>query len=445
MEPSDLYGIGGMEATVCLDHFTDPVLRDAFASAADRFECSFCGRKAVEGEAPFAVEMDELGALVWEVLTWAYYWTEDSGDPWHDFEIYDTTYVMYETVEEAVDPAYAMQIVECLIGATSSSDAWVPSDSTDPSALGWSEYATTVRTASRFVVIGQSKRPGYEDEPPARISRFLTALLAYVESDLLIELPADSTLYRGRMTDNALKLLEDVLKEPSTELGSSPPSLAGNNRLSPPGISLFYSADDLHVAVAEIALHSKYDEAVVGAFKTTRPLRLLDFTRPLTKLPSIFATDEDSRRRWMFARFKKHFTDMITAPVLLDGRESIDYTPTQVVAEWLRWVPEQRINGIAWPSHLAEKANADTSEDDILENATTVPANSLGRNVALFFGHGPDFQTAPPTAAELTRLGSHVPSLTLSTSDITLHKVSRAVTVTEFEVDDDPDPMSMDF
>lgn len=436
-----------MEATVCLDHFTDPVLRNAFARAADRSECSFCGREAVNGEAPFAVEMDELGALVWDVLTWAYYWTEESGDPWHDFEIYDTTYVMYETVEEAVDPAYAMQIVECLIGATSSSDAWVPSDSADPSALGWSEYATTVRTASRFVVIGESKRPGYEDEPPARISRFLTALLAYVESDLLIELPAGSTLYRGRMTDNARKLLEDVLEEPSTELGSSPPSLAGNNRLSPPGISLFYSADDLHVAVAEIALHSKYDEAVVGAFKTTRPLRLLDFTRPLTKLPSIFATDEDSRRRWMFARFKKHFTDLITAPVVLDGRESIDYTPTQVVAEWLRWVPEQRINGIAWPSHLAENANAGPSEDDIFDDANTVPANSLGRNVALFFGHGPDFQTAPPTAAELKRLGSHGPSLTLSTSDISLHKVSRAVTVMELEVDgdEDPDPMFMDF
>lgn len=446
MEPSDFYGIGGMEETVCLDHFTDRVLRDALASEADRFECSFCGRKTVAGEAPFAVEMDELGALVWDVLTWSYYWTEDPGDPWREFEIYDTTYVMYETVEEAVDPAYAMQIVECLIRATSSSDAWVPSDSTDPSALGWSAYATSVRTESRFVVIGESKRPGYEDEPPARISRFLTALLAYVESDLLIELPADYTLYRGRMTENARKLLEDVRKEPSTELGSSPPSVAGNNRLSPPGISLFYSADDLHVAVAEIALHSKYDEAVVGAFKTTRPLRLLDFARPLTKLPSIFATDEGSRRRWMFARFKKHFTDMITAPVVLDGRESIDYTPTQVVAEWLRWVPEQRIDGIAWPSHLAENAKTGTTGDDNFAYANTVTARSLGRNVALFFGHGPDFQTAPPTAAELKRPGNHRPNLTLTTNDITLHKVSRAVTVTEIEADeDDPDPMFMDF
>lgn len=433
-----------MSETVCLDHFTDEVLRNALASEAHSLKCSFCGREGVEGDAPFAVEMDELGTLVWDVLTWSYDWTDDPGDPWRDYEIYDNTYVMYETVEEAVDSAYSMEIVECLIRATGSTDAWVPSDSTDPSALGWSAYAATVRTESRFVVIGESKRPGFEDEPPARIGKFLASLLAYVESDLLIELPADSTLYRGRMTDNARRLLEEkIRKEPSTELGSSPPSLAGNNRLSPPGISLFYSSDDLHVAVAEIALHSEYDEAVVGAFKTTKALRLLDFTRPLTKLPSIFATDDESRRRWMFARFKQHFTDMITAPVVLDGRENIDYTPTQVVAEWLRWVPELRIDGIAWPSHLAEKTKADTSRGT---DAGAAASETPGRNVALFFGHGPDFQTDPPTATELARPGKRTPSLTLSANDITRHKVSRAVTVMELPVeDDDPDPMFVDF
>ena len=433
-----------MTETVCLDHFTDQVLRNALASEAHSLECSFCGREGVDGEAPFAVEMDDLGVLVWEALNWLYDWTEDPGDPWRDYEIYDNTYVMYETVEEAVDPAYAMQIVERLIEATSSTDAWVSSDSTDPSALGWGAYSSAVRTESRFVIIGESKRPGFEDEPPARIGEFLSSLLAYVESDLLIELPKGSTLYRGRMTDNARKLLEEkIRKEPSTELGSTPPALAGDNRLSPPGISLFYSADDLHVAVAEIALHSNYDEAVVGAFKTTRELRLIDFTRPLTKLPSIFATDDESRRRWMFARFKKHFTEMITAPVVLDGRENIDYTPTQVAAEWMRWVPEQRIDGIAWPSHLAETTKTATSRGaDVEATLSETP----GRNVALFFGHGPDFQTDPPTAVELARPGKPTPSLTLSANDITLHKVSRAVTVTELPMDDDdPDPMSMDF
>ncbi|QIZ99429.1 RES domain-containing protein [Leifsonia sp. PS1209] len=449
MEPSDFYGIGGMDETACVDHIRDDVLHAALSNVADKFECSFCGRKPEPGEPAFAVELDELGVRVWDVLNWLYQSTEDGGDPWRCYEEYDNTYVMYETVEDAVDPEYAMHIVERLIAATSSTDAWIPSDSADPSALGWGTYSATVRTESRFVVVGASNRPGYEDEPPARIGKFLEALLAYVESDLLVELPADSTLYRGRMTDDARALLHKVRKEPSTELGSAPPQLAKNGRLSPPGISLFYSADDLHVAVAEIALHSEYDQAVMGAFKTTRSLRILDFTRPLTKLPSIFATDDESRRRWTFARFKKHFTDMITAPVVLDGREAVDYTPTQVVAEWLRWVPEDRIDGIAWPSHLAEeKGDVAADSGDALSGAHDAASVPLGRNVALFFGYGADFQSVPPTAVELARPIQRKPTLTLAADDITSHQVSRSVRVAELredEADDDPYPMFMGF
>lgn len=443
MEPSYFYGIGGMDETVCVDHFTDDALHAALSDVADKFECSFCGRIPEPGEPAFAVDMDELGVRVWDVVNWLYQWTDDAGDPWRYFEEYDNTYVIYETVEDAIDPEYAMNIVERLIAATSSTDAWIPSDSADPSALGWGIYSATVRTESRFVVVGASNRPGYEDEPPARIGKFLEALLTYVESDLLIELPADSTLYRGRMTDDARGLLDKALTQPSTELGSAPPHLARNGRLSPPGISLFYSADDPHVAVAEIALHSEYDQAVMGAFKTTRSLKILDFTRPLTRFPSIFATDEESRRRWMFARFKKHFTDMITAPVLLDGREAVDYTPTQVVAEWLRWVPEERINGIAWPSHLAEKSEVAADSADALSGADDAPPVPLGRNVALFFGYGADFQSVPPTALELARPIQRKPTLTLATDDITVHHVSRSVRVAELREDDDDDPYPM--
>lgn len=427
-----------MDETVCVDHFTDDVLRAELAAVADKFECSYCEREPEPGEPAFAVEMDEVGVRVWDVLNWLYQWTEDSGDYWSYYEVYDTTHVMYETVENAVEPDFSMQIVERLIAATNSTDSWVPSDSADPAALGWGNYSTTVRTESRFVVIGTSTRPGYEYEPPARIGRFLGALLTYVQSDLLIELPAETTLYRGRMTDDARGLVNEVREEPSTELGSAPPNLAKDSRLSPPGISLFYSADDLHVAVAEIALHSEYDQAVVGAFRTTRPLRILDFTRPLTKLPSVFATDDESRRFWMFARFKKHFTDMITAPVVLDGRENVDYTPTQVVAEWLRWVPEERVDGIAWPSHLAEKSRAAVADVNFT-SPDDGPAEPLGRNVALFFGFGSDFQSDPPTAKELDRDIQRSPTLTLSADDITLHRVSRAVTVTELAEEDDDD------
>lgn len=413
VEPSDFYGIGGMSETVCLDHITDAVLQSELRPEMSELNCSYCGRKASGDEPPFAVPMDELGDRVWEAANWLYQGTEDvqyfDGEPWSEEALYETTDVIYDTVEDAIDPSYSMPIVDRLIEATSSTEYWVGSERADESALGWSSFARTVRFESRFVFIGSSDRPGFESEPPARIAKFLEALLTYVESDLLVELPAGSTLYRGRMTDDAAALLEKVNEEPSGQLASAPSHMAEAGRLSAKGIGLFYAADDRDTVVAEIALHSNYDQAVVGGFKTTRPLQVLDFSRELTKLPSIFATDAESRGRWTFARFKKHFTEKISAPVVLDGRQLVDYSPTQVVSEWLRFVPRTRIDGIAWPSHVASGA---------------------GKNVMLFFAPGTDFQTDPPTASELERYGGPtLPALTLSRDDISEHRVERAVTV----------------
>lgn len=440
MEESDFFGISGMDGSLCLEHLTDPALREQLQDECTEVECFVCGRRGSHEDKPFAVEMDALGAVVWEAANWLYSWTDSvdwfNGEPWSYETLYETPEVIYDTVEDSIDPVYAERVIDVLVAATSATDYWVASGRSSAETLGWDSFASTVRTEARFTLVGSSTRPGYEDEPPARVAAFLESLLAYVESDLLVELPVGSVLYRGRMAERASDLYARVKKEPSSELGSAPSHLAEAGRLSARGISMFYAADDLDIAVSEIALHSRYNEAVVGAFRTRRPLRILDFTRPLTTLPSIFATDGESRKRWVFARFKTHFTDMITAPVLLDGREALDYTPTQVVAEWLRWVPDTRIDGIAWPSHLAASARPSSSGEIIFARDENDPLRAEGKNVLLFFGHGPHFQSLPPTKTEMKRFSSIVPSLTLSFDDVSLHSVARAVTVTTLENDD---------
>lgn len=446
MEPSDFYGIYGLNETMCVEHVRDQILRADLSKIADKFQCSFCARKQKQDELAFAVDLDELGTRVWNTLNWLYEAIEVNDDPWGFQDEYDNSYVIFETLEDAIHPEYAVPILERLIAATTSTDIWVPNLRVNPSALGWETYAATVRHESRFVAMGTSMRPGYENEPPAVVGKFLESLLAYVESDLLVELPAGSTLYRGRMTGNAADLLEEARKEPSTLLGPAPPGVTTSSRLSPPGISLFYSADDLRLALAEIALHSKLDQAVMGAFRTTRPLRILDFTRPLTRLPSVFATDDESRQRWLFARFKKHFADMIAAPVLLDGREAVEYTPTQVVAEWLRWVPDNRIDGIAWAPQRKEVGDVVAEFEHVLNGELDGVTAPHGRNIALFFGFGPDFQSLPPTALELARPTQRQPALTLAADDLIALRVLRHVSAMELsghEEDHDPCPIFM--
>ncbi|MBB1510882.1 RES domain-containing protein [Tessaracoccus sp. MC1756] len=418
IEPSDLYGIDGMSETVCLDHITDAVLRGRLEPLASELECSFCGRQGEEDEPHFAVAMDDLGAAVWEAANFLYTLATDvqyfDGEPWSEESLYETSDVIYDTVGDSIDDQHSEPIVNSLVKGASGPDHWV-GGSLNALALDWASFSRTVRHESRFVLSASPDRPGVDDEPPARIARFLEALVTYVESDLLVELPVGSMLYRGRMAESASALHEKVEDEPSGELGPAPAYLSEAGRLAPAGISLFYAADSLDTAVAEIALHSSYSEAVVGGFRTKRVMQVLDFSRELTtKLPSVFAEDRESRRRWTFARFKDQFTDMISAPVLLDGRQLVDYAPTQVVAEWLRFAPSTRIDGIAWPSRVA---------------------SGTGRNVMLFLGPGPDFQTEPATASELERRGgSRPPALTLSRSDISHYSVERAVTPSRLSI-----------
>ncbi|MEI5582562.1 MULTISPECIES: RES domain-containing protein [unclassified Agromyces] len=422
-------GFGGIAATLCLDHFTDEVLRELLRPEANEYECSYCQRKAgADNEPAFAVPMDLVGDRVWEAATWLYadpgFIEYFNGEPWSEEALFEHNEVLYDILGDAVDEVVVDDVIESLRDASSDREYWVSNDKVSQFALGWGAFERTVRTESRFIFIGSSARPGYEDEPPARLAKFLKALLTYVESDLLVELPTGSKLFRGRMTDALDRLRSDIEAEPSSQLGPAPSHLADAGRLNGKGIGVFYAADEIDTAVGEIALHSPYDEAIIGGFVTKRPLQILDFTRKLTTLPSIFASDEESRTRWLFARFATHFTARITAPVLLDGRQLVDYTPTQVVAEYLRYVPETRIDGIAWPSRV--KAGN-------------------GKNVVLFLGPGADFRTDPPTEAELNRVGgTKLPTLTLSRDDLTEHRVKRRVKVKRLrrpepgEVDDQP-------
>ena len=97
------------------------------------------------------------------------------------------------------------------------------------------------------------------------------------------------------------------------------------------------------------------------------------------------------------------------------------------MAEYLRYVPETRIDDIAWPSHVGA---------------------GEGKNVALFFGPGQDFRTDPPTKGETERRATKEPMLTLSPDDITEHRVKRRVKVKQLTKPgqwEDDDPMHMDF
>lgn len=405
----------GVQATfelICLNHVVEPVLHRQVERYLASGRCDFCGRQS-EDE-PSVVPLDAIAQRVFDAAATRFRNFDEAsyfeGEAWET--PLETAEVVSNVADGALDAAVGDEALGHITEAIATPKQWFEDDTRDQFAYSWEQFAETVRHEARFVFIA-NPRPGGDDEPPARLARFLEGLLGYADksTQMLQVLDKGTKLYRGRMTDDVAKLRAEVDKAPAEKLGTAPPDRAAAGRMSGEGVPLFYGADNVHTEVAEIALHSPYDHAVIGEFTTQRPVTILDFTRS-PKVPSIFDLDHQDRR--MFAEFVDDFVSAITRPIILDGRERVDYLPTQVVTEYLRWVPSRRIDGIAFPSR----------------------ADSRGKNVVLFTGQDEDVVTDPPTQDErrniaMTRKigGTHAPTLSISPRGITEHSVTRSVRV----------------
>ncbi len=118
--------------------------------------------------------------------------------------------------------------------------------------------------------------------------------------------------------------------------------------MSAVGVSLFYGSEDAQTAIAEIAGHGVAPIAVIGEFRTARALHILDLTATPAMPGSIF--DPDMRHEIAMQRFVGTFVEKVTIPVIPDGREHLEYAPTQVLTDYIRWMSTSLVDGIALPS-----------------------------------------------------------------------------------------------
>ncbi|QXE30500.1 RES domain-containing protein [Microbacterium paraoxydans] len=424
-------GFTGLTETICLSHITDLVLLDLVIGEADSRICSYCDHRSTDGRIT-AVSMDVVGRLVYDAATWLYH---DHGglvpDEWDEWNAgHETDYVVGDCTSGAFDASVIDEVNAHIADAIATPNYWMESGLRDEFQFSWDGFAQIVKYQSRFVYVGAREREGRRNEPPARVSRFLDGLLAYVQDDMLTMVEPGEKLYRARMAEDGFTFRHEARADPAKHLGPAPAGKASAGRLNPEGVGLFYGATTRQIAVKEIALHSLFDDAIVGGFVVQRPLTVLDFTKQPAP-PSIFAVDK--RRQFLFARFADDFEERLTQSVRLTGVERVEYVVTQIIGEYFRWAPEKKLDGIAWKSHL-------------------LSGDENGKNV-LVWASADDVRSDPPPAddpadSELWRrsFGPPTPTLTLSDRDVTVHRAKRFVTVSHAILpgDDDPDPMFMD-
>lgn len=338
------------DQAVCLRCVLDEALRERLRPHLSEHQCTFCGAASDEDGEPLAADFEQLMYIVMEAVHFLYT-TAEAGLAWDSEDgVYIGGQVLdSDDVAQEVCSGEVADDVMVAIGEAITEQQWTESDiarSRPDQVLrwAWEAFCRKVKHHSRFVFLSTAEK--VSDHPDDMTTALLLRKLESVINDhgLLLKVPAGREFWRGRLADTPAKVGE---YNSASALGSPPRDRASNSRMSPAGISMFYGSDDIDTVVAEIGAHSTDRYAIVGAFKTVRDLTLLNLADP-PPVPSPF--HDAGRNSYFDLVFVHDFARDLGKPITLDGREHIEYVPTQVVTEYLRFVMPQTVDGILFRS-----------------------------------------------------------------------------------------------
>lgn len=349
-------GYDAVDGNICPDCVTDDALAKWIRDQVSATQCSFCGASS---DAAIAADFDTFVGEVLAGLCFEWNDPADEGIMYISAEggFQAPTSDTYEILRD-YGVSEDDDVIDALCGAIST-ETWVQreyyrGDDGERLAWGWEAFKHLTKNETRYFFLqGESD----DDElTPAEMLRTIAGMIRskFGNYDLIQSIPASTDIVRIRI---------DV--EPQNEaraIGTPPPHFATqSNRMSPAGIPMFYGAFDADTAWAETfdpALHAG-QVASVGTFRPTRDLEVLDLAQ-LPQVPSIF--DSERRNLLYTLRFLHRFADDVSKPIARDGREHIEYVPTQIVTEYFRRVfrtdAKETLDGIVYRSsrHDADRA-----------------------------------------------------------------------------------------
>jgi hypothetical protein len=381
VEKRGFYSVG--DKYVCSACVGDKDLGRFIKDNGDKSQCTYC-----KGKHSIVLHFEELIRFILECLSQEYDDPSNVGVAWNKGWVGDV-FGTYDFLDEIGIPIENMTFQDDILVSLSDRQ-WCKRDFYNLSpelalSYGWKEFVNTVKHKSRYVfyrVPDESNFRGHEEITP---SYFLDALCSIIESlDLYKKIKIGTMLTRVRIDSKAKKYTK------AEELG--PPHVKDatfSNRMSPAGIPMFYGAFDLKTAIAETYTPDGEGKVgTVGKFETVKELTLVD----LSKLPSVKGIFSGASRTYRHGlSFLIEFLEDFTAPVSKDGREHIDYVPTQVVSEHLRFIHRTSdgtsIDGIIYPSSKdhGKKAvvlfceNKNCSDESTMHDTTLLKLTKVSR------------------------------------------------------------------
>ena len=340
---------------VCGDCIDNDGIRGFISANAAANRCSFC---QVASDEPVAAPLDDVGGYINRCLREEYGDASDGLLPWDSEEKeffgwnWSSEELLTDVIELELPNDHNSVLFRKLVGYLDDI-AWCERNGlalTDHqyAQYNWDYFRYVVMHQRRFFFLDYGPGP-YEPEvyEPGHVLRDIFAFA--IDTGLFKVLPAGTQLYRARWEQAAARL------ETPQELGPPLENLAVQaNRMSPPGVVMFYACDDIETALLEAT--EEPGRFAVGYWKLLRAATVLDLT-DIPAIPRLFEYDPEGGQ-YVFRRaliFLHHVAEHMSQPVARDDRVHVDYVPTQVVTEFLRsrvrW-QGGRIDGIRYRSSV---------------------------------------------------------------------------------------------
>jgi len=245
-------------------------------------------------------------------------------------------------------------IIDCIDNKTWSEPELYFESERDVLIYNWNYFKDVIKYKSRYLFSNTSKFKSNYNENAYRILSEIGDKTHKL--NLISKIKKNTNIYRCRQYKND----KDI-----TELNqiSSPPkdNAIYANRMSPAGISMLYCASDKETAIDEIVDYTdKINNIITTAtLNNKKDLLVIDFSK-LPTVPSIF--DIENYKYYYSILFLKDFIKDLSASVEHNGKEHIEYVPTQVVTEYFRYIFNEtqdiKINGIIYPSSKRKGSNS---------------------------------------------------------------------------------------
>lgn len=261
----------------------------------------------------------------------------------------------FDSVDELMDGLYLITDDDDLnddIKSCFTTEQWISSDIYDEDrrikyANQWDRFVDMVTHHGRFTFLATPEFKNIIQENKGKSDDILSVL-----SDLIIEQGLVKTLSKGMKLYRARKVDDAKVGYAFENITSPPDDCAFPNRMSPAGISMFYASFEKETASNE-CIGGESKGLIVGTFETRRDLKVID----LTTIP------EQSFwvKNWQENQFLHHFNENITKRVDPKDTNHLQYIPTQVFTEFLRYMfrddKGQQVDGLIYGSSKTQEKN----------------------------------------------------------------------------------------